>query len=245
MLTVNDQQINQRLILRFLVVQFNRLSRKMLSTGPRYHFKSIMCVWSLSPLLLLKKHYWGCRINSLNPPLLSFIHSLSEGQTTAVCILTQISTLSGWQRSPHTALLLQGLISRSCHVQNVTRAPAFWRLLWSIVVFNEWLMTSNSFNSFSLAANALRSSGGDNMLTRTEHDDICMIHDMEAFDECVFIQWPHLHVSAADWSLVVSATSDHLAVNEFQPFNSWIEVVTIWRVQIEDFFFIAPLKTFP
>ena len=187
----------------------------MLSAGPRYHFKSIMCVWSLSPLLLLKKHYWGCRINSLNPPLLSFIHSLSEGQTS-VCILTQISTLSGRQQLPHTALLLRGLISRSCHVQNVTRAPAFWRLLRSIVVFNEWLMTSNSFNSFSLAVNALRSSGGDNVPTCTEHDDICMIHNMELL-MCSALYSDHIYMSVLQREALLSL--QHLIIWLWMSFN--------------------------
>lgn len=90
----------------------------MLSTEPLHHFKSMMCVWSLSPLLLLKQHYLGCRINTLNPPMpLSLIHphSLSEGQAR-VWILTQISAMLGLQQLPDTILLLQGLISSSCHV---------------------------------------------------------------------------------------------------------------------------------
>ena len=34
-----------------------QIMQGMLSTRPWYHFKSIVCVWSLSPLLLLKQHY--------------------------------------------------------------------------------------------------------------------------------------------------------------------------------------------
>lgn len=146
----------------------------MLSSGPRYHFKLIMCVWSLSPLLLLKQHYWGCRINSLNPPMpslsLSYIHTvLVKGRPESVFgpRLTPCWVCSSCHTLYHsTRVLSVGSAMLMCQwPETVMWESAFWSLVWSIVVFNEWLMISNSFNSFLLQLNALCPSGGDNMPT--------------------------------------------------------------------------------
>lgn len=127
----------------------------MLSTRPRYHFKSIVCVWSLSPLLLLKQHYQGCRINSLNLPMpaLTYIHTLLVKGSLGSLSWPRLAlcwVCSSWHvLYSSTGVLYQQVQPCSCAVQSKLEQDGLhigvWRDLLSRLFKDLWHRTLTAF----------------------------------------------------------------------------------------------------